>query len=173
MIKGIITKVLSRALGLAQQHYREQLRGKFNLPVSVTFNDISLEGNIVIGEYTYMNDYTRIDTGDYSRVVIGKHCAIGRYVHITSKTHDLMQPTTDESHSTIRQKESDVFIGDYVWIGDKVTILPGVTVGSYAVIAAHAVVTKNVNSFEIVGGIPAKHIRLNKSHYKFSSSFDR
>lgn len=151
------------------QHRRDQLRGKFNVPISVSFNDISLEGQITIDEFTYLNDYTRVDSGDHSKVKIGRYCAIGRYVHITSKTHDLIQPTTDELNSTIRLKESDVIIGNYVWIGDKVTILPGVQVGDYAVIAAHAVVTKNVKPFEVVGGIPARHIRFNESHYKFSS----
>lgn len=121
----------------------------------------------MIGEHTYINDYSRIDSGDSSKVVIGRHCAIGRYVHITSKSHDLTQPTTDELHSTIRQKEADVIIGNYVWIGDKVTILPGVRIGDYSVVAAHAVVTKSVNNFEIVGGIPAKVIRINSAHYNF------
>lgn len=169
MVKKAIMKLLLKANQLIQQNHNEQIREKFNLPLSVIFNFISLEGNIAIGENTYLNEYTRIDSGDHSKVVIGKHCAIGRYVHITSKTHDLFQPTTDELHATIRLKESDVIIGNYVWVGDKVTILPGVHIDDYAVIAAHAVVTKNVNKFEIVGGIPAKLIRLNKLHYKFLS----
>lgn len=169
MVKKAIIKLLSKAYQLIQQNHREDIREKFNLPFSVSFDFLSLEGNITIGENTYMNEHTRIDSGDNSKVVIGRHCAIGRYVHITSKTHDLFQPTTDEAHPTIHIKESDVIIGDYVWIGDKVTILPGVHIEDYAVIAAHAVVTQNVNKFEIVGGVPAKLIRLNKSHYKFLS----
>ncbi|MBA4054338.1 MAG: acyltransferase [Marivirga sp.] len=160
---------MSKAYQLIQYNHRENIREKFKLPLSVTFDSISLEGNITIGENTYMNEHTRIDSGDNSKVVIGRHCAIGRYVHITSKTHDLLQPTTDEVHATIQLKESDVIIGNYVWVGDKVTILPGVHIDDYAVIAAHAVVTRNVNKFEIVGGIPAKLIRLNKLHYKFLS----
>ncbi len=169
MIRKIIMKLLAKAYQLIQQNYREELREKYNLPISVAFNFISLEGNVKIGENTYLNEYTRIDSGDNSKVVIGKHCAIGRYVHITSKTHDLVQPTTDEQHSEIPSKESDVNIGNYVWIGDKVTILPGVQIEDYAVVAAHAVVTRNVNRFEIVGGIPAKLIRLNRQHHRFFS----
>lgn len=52
-----------------------------------------------------------------------------------------------------------VTIGDDVWIGGNVTILPGVTIGSNVVIAAGAVVTKDIPSNSLVGGIPAKKIR--------------
>jgi len=51
-----------------------------------------------------------------------------------------------------------VTIGNDVWIGLNAIIMSGVTVGDGAVIAAGAVVTKDVASYEIVGGVPAKHI---------------
>jgi maltose O-acetyltransferase len=46
----------------------------------------------------------------------------------------------------------------YAWISFRATILPGVTVGRGAVVAANSVVTKDVEEFTIVGGIPAKPI---------------
>ena len=54
-------------------------------------------------------------------------------------------------------------IGNDVWIGANVSILPGVYIGDGAVIAAGAVVTKDVEPYAIVGGVPAKVIR-----YRFS-----
>ena len=53
-----------------------------------------------------------------------------------------------------------VHIGKNAWIGAGATILPGVTVGENAVVAAAAVVTKDVPANAIVGGNPAKLIRM-------------
>ena len=55
-------------------------------------------------------------------------------------------------------KAEPVIIKDNVWIGAGAIILPGVTIESYSVVAAGAVVTKNVESYKIVGGVPAKEI---------------
>jgi len=51
-----------------------------------------------------------------------------------------------------------VEIGDYVFIGPRVTIMPNVKIGKGAVVAGGAVVTKDVEDFTIVGGVPAKLI---------------
>ena len=53
-----------------------------------------------------------------------------------------------------------VTIGDNVWIGGHAVINPGVTIGDNAVIAAGAVVTKDVPANAVVGGVPAKVLRL-------------
>lgn len=52
-----------------------------------------------------------------------------------------------------------VIIGNDVYLGDGVIVMPGVTIGHGAVVAANAVVTKDVEPYTIVGGIPAKPIR--------------
>jgi len=51
-----------------------------------------------------------------------------------------------------------VIIGNDVWIGDRVIIMGGVKISDGAVIATGAVVTKDVMPYEVVGGVPAKHI---------------
>ena len=53
-----------------------------------------------------------------------------------------------------------VEIGNDVWIGDDVTILGGVTIGDGAVVGTSALVTKDVPPYSIVGGVPAKVIRM-------------
>ena len=52
-----------------------------------------------------------------------------------------------------------VIIEDNVWIGEKVSIMPGVHIGFGAIIAANAVVTTDIPSYCVVGGIPAKIIK--------------
>jgi acetyltransferase-like isoleucine patch superfamily enzyme len=47
-----------------------------------------------------------------------------------------------------------------VWIGEKVTIMSGITISNGAVIAAGSVVTRDVKDYEVVGGNPARHIRM-------------
>lgn len=70
------------------------------------------------------------------------------------KHHD----NADFENSEIRDNRP-VEIGNDVWIGANVVILPGVKVGDGAVLAAGAVVTKNVEPYAIVGGVPAKVIK--------------
>lgn len=173
-VKLLLKKLCARIVDLADQYKHEQQRKAFSIPSSASFYKTTLLGNISIGEFTYINEYSTIDSGNKSSVKIGRHCAIGRYVHITSKTHDLTRPTTHESTMEILHKEADVKIGNYVWIGDHVIILPGVVVGDHAVIGANSVVNKNVQSFEIVGGVPAHRIGFNEknSHYAISSKID-
>jgi acetyltransferase-like isoleucine patch superfamily enzyme len=64
-----------------------------------------------------------------------------------------------------------VIIEDYAWISSRATVLPGVTIGKGAIVAAHAVVTKSVEPFTIVGGVPAKKIGMRRQDltYKLDS----
>jgi acetyltransferase-like isoleucine patch superfamily enzyme len=54
----------------------------------------------------------------------------------------------------------DPVIGNDVWIGSNITVMKGVTIGNGAVVAAGSVVTKDVAPYAIVGGVPAKLIRM-------------
>ena len=53
-----------------------------------------------------------------------------------------------------------VTIKKNAWLGMNVTVCPGVTIGEYAVVAAGAVITKDVPDFAVVGGVPAKVIKM-------------
>ena len=63
------------------------------------------------------------------------------------------------SYTSPIRSNKDIVIGSDVWIGANVVILPGVTVGDGAILAAGAVVTKNVEPYAIVGGVPATTIK--------------
>ena len=116
--------------------------------------------NIIIGQDTIIGENSVLDGRDELR--IGNHVAIASEVMIYNSQHDL----NDENFSAIKKP---VIIDDYVFIGPRAIILPGVKIGTGAVVAAGAVVTKDVEDYAIVGGVPAVKIgeRKNKNlHYK-------
>lgn len=115
---------------------------------------------IEIGEGTIIGDHVFLD--GRSLLKIGSHVDIASQVLIYNSEHDI----NSEGFDPIEQP---VEIGDYVFIGPRAVILPGVRIGKGAVVGAGAVVTKDVDQFQIVGGVPAKVIgdRKNKNpHYK-------
>lgn len=110
--------------------------------------------NITIGRDTIIGEGAVLDGRAPLR--IGDHVDFASEVMVYNSQHDL---EADDFHAT----SAPVHIGDYVFIGPRAIILPGVTIGKGAVVAAGAVVTKDVNPFEIVGGVPAKVIGERKN----------
>jgi len=104
---------------------------------------------IKIGEGTIVGDHAFFD--GRSPITIGKHTDIASQVMIYNSEHDLSDPT-------FKATEEPVSIGDYCFIGPRVIIMPGVSIGNGAVVAGGAVVTKDVPTLAIVGGVPAKVI---------------
>jgi len=122
-----------------------------------------------IGDYTY-------DDGDVSirYSEIGKFCSIANRVRINPGNHP--QDRVTQHHMTYRrrqfgldQSDDEEFfawrrahpcvIGHDVWIGHAAVVLPGVRVGTGAVIGAAAVVTKDVEPYQVVVGVPARPVR--------------
>jgi len=112
--------------------------------------------NISIGEDTIIGDHAFLD--GRNKLKIGNHVDIASSVMIYNSEHDII---SEDFHAI----DAPVKIEDYVFIGPRVIILPGVKIGKGAIVSAGAVVTKDVQPFKIVGGIPAKEIgeRKNKS----------
>lgn len=117
----------------------------------------------------------------YPNIKIGNNCSFGRLNHITSTNSIIIGDglltgqdvtITDNAHglTTLENLQLEptrravyskgpVIIGCNVWIGDKATILPNVIIGDGVIVAANAVVTKDVPSFCVVAGNPAKVIK--------------
>jgi virginiamycin A acetyltransferase len=118
----------------------------------------------VIGHHTRINGAAQV-VGS-GNAVIGPCCAAGRGLTILTDNHrtDLpnMQFRLSGQLGIPRNRlavPEDVQIGPGCWIGANVTVLAGVTVGAGAVLASGAVVTKDVEPFAIVGGVPAREIK--------------
>ena len=90
-------------------------------------------------------------------VVIGNNVMMGPecVIYVRNHRYDRKDIPMNQQGST---EEEPVVIEDDVWIGGRVSILPGVRIHQGSIIAAGAVVTKDVESYTIVGGNPAKEI---------------
>jgi len=105
--------------------------------------------NIEIGKDSIIGEGVVLDGRD--KLIIGDHVDIASEVMIYNSEHDVQS-------SDFQAKTAPVEISDYVFIGPRAIILPGVKIGKGAVVGAGAVVTKDVEEYSIVGGVPAKKI---------------
>lgn len=80
-------------------------------------------------------------------------CMAAPGLRIATINHDMNERHTTYTYGKVTIKKN-------AWLGMNVTICPGVTVGEYAVVAAGAVVTKDVPDYAVVGGVPAKVIKM-------------
>lgn len=83
-------------------------------------------------------------------------------VVIMAVTHDISNPDIPMISIVDALIETPVFIGNDVWLGTRCIVMPGVTIGDHAVVAANSVVTKDVPPYAVVGGVPAKLIKMRK-----------
>ncbi len=97
---------------------------------------------LTIGKKVIFGPNPTIITGDHRIDIIGKYIA---------------DVTNEEK---LPEHDAPVVIEDDVWCGANVTILKGVTIGRGSVVAAGAVVTKSFPPYSIIGGVPAKIIRM-------------
>lgn len=122
-----------------------------------------------LGDYSYVERHTEI-----IYAIIGKFCAVASDVRINALNHPMervsqhkitYRPNEYFLYAKVdkefrdERKAAIVEIGHDVWIGHGAIILPGIKIGHGAVIAAGAVVTKEVDAFAVVAGVPAKRIK--------------
>ncbi len=114
------------------------------------------EGELSIGAKSVFGEECTISA--YQRIAIGRECLIADRTMMIDFDHwmrDVERPIREQG---IRKRAID--IGSNVWIGYGACVLRGVTVGDNAVIGTNAVVTGDVPANAIVGGVPARLIRM-------------
>ena len=153
---------------------------------TVYLKSVITHQNIEVGDFTIYNDFVN-DPRDFEknnvlyhypinhdRLIIGKFCSIacGAKFIFNCANHTLKSLSTytfplffeewDLPKSDVVSawdNKGDIVIGNDVWIGYDAIIMAGVTIGDGAIIGTRAVVTKDVEPYSIVGGVPAKEIR--------------
>ncbi len=111
-----------------------------------------------VGEYVYFPADLVIGQNlvdDRARLAIGDRVSIGPRVTILLMEH----ANASKVRSAMGTRAEGITIGNDVWIGAGVIILSGVTVGECSIIGAGAVVTKDVEPYTVVAGVPAKKIK--------------
>jgi acetyltransferase-like isoleucine patch superfamily enzyme len=114
------------------------------------------EGEVIIGAKTVLGQECTISA--YKHVRIGEQCVIADRAMFIDFDHGMV-----EVERTIREQgiyKRDVDVGSNVWIGYGACILRGVRVGDNAVVGTNAVVTADVPANAVVGGVPAKVLRM-------------
>ena len=136
------------------------------------FTDVAercLLAECAVGDYSYIERHVEAIYTD-----IGKFCAIAADARINALSHPIdrisqhkityrpneyfLYAKVDKDFREAR-KAARVTIGHDVWIGHGAIIMPGLSIGHGALVAAGAVVTKSVEAYAIVAGVPAKRIK--------------
>ena len=121
-----------------------------------------------IGKYSYVGSSCRLH-----RAIVGRYCSFADNIIFGPFSHPMDRISTSPAigtsefdwfyqvqNHTVYEDNKSVEIGNDVWIGSGATIMGNVRVGDGAVVGTGAVVTKDVEPYTIVGGVPAKPIRL-------------
>jgi acetyltransferase-like isoleucine patch superfamily enzyme len=117
------------------------------------------EGAVEIGAKTVMGQECTISA--YQRVRIGEECVIADRAMFIDFDHGIVEVERPIRSQGIYKR--DVEVGNNVWIGYGACVLRGVSVGDNSVIGTNAVVTKDVPANAVVGGIPARIIRMREA----------
>ncbi|EAK9908144.1 acyltransferase [Campylobacter lari] len=125
--------------------------------LSYGYIDSRNQGSIIIEDNTYINNNFSI-TSYRSNIKIGKNCFIG--TNFSALNSDFHGITIKDRNNHEKILSADIIIGDDCFIGNNVTILKGVTLGKGCVVANSSVVTKSFKDNSLIGGNPAKLIRM-------------
>jgi acetyltransferase-like isoleucine patch superfamily enzyme len=137
--------------------WKLRLRGRLKLDgIAFIGPGCRLEGRVALGAKSVMGQECTISA--YQNVSIGRECVIADRVMLIDFDHGSVEVERPIRLQGIYKR--DVNVGHNVWIGYGACILRGVTVGDNAIIGTSTVVTKDVPANAVVGGVPARVLRM-------------
>ncbi|MGH2838573.1 MAG: acyltransferase [Thermoleophilaceae bacterium] len=168
--------LLLRRKFLSTYGRRLKLDGLAFIPRGVVI-EIGPRGRVELGRWSWLGHGTKIRCHEGvvsigAKTVLGQECTISAYQHVSIGRECVIADRVmliDFDHGTVEVErpirlqgiyKRDVRVGHNVWIGYGACILRGVTVGDNAVIGTNSVVTKDVPANAVVGGVPARVLRM-------------
>lgn len=156
----------------------KSVKGKFNIESHVTIlgfgnidigNDVSIMknsyiyandgGSLLIGNNFMMNTNSQLGAS-FGKIIIGNNCAIAANCVLRAANHtfdNINIPFQEQGHTY-----GKIILEDDVWISSNCVITADTKIGRSSVVGAGSVVTKDVEPYSVVGGVPAKLIRKRK-----------
>ena len=123
------------------------------------YGDQQFSPSIIIGNHCSIGEYNHITA--CNKITIGDGLLTGRYIYIGDNAHGGLSWEEAEISPVRRHLTSkgEIKIGRNVWIGDKVSIFGGVTIGANVIIGAGSIVTHDLPSNCMAAGAPAKIVK--------------
>lgn len=144
-----------------------KLHGSVHIGAHSKIHKVAITGPVNIGRYSSLYGPGILLFAKHHPISIGNFCSIAPGVIIQEYFHDAQRLSTYFIQQNVLKNPSDetvskgpITIGHDVWIGAHTVILSGVTIGNGVIVGAGSVVTKDIPDFAIVGGNPAKVIRM-------------
>ena len=177
MLRWGFVPLVARWLWLkARYRGRLQTDGLCFIRPGVKF-EIGQDATVRIGRWAWIGDDTKVRAHEGlieigAKSVLGQECTLSCFQHIAIGRECIIADRTmmiDFDHGVVDVERAireqgiykrDVIVGHNVWIGYGACLLRGVTVGNNAVVGTSAVVTKDIPADAVVGGSPAKLIRM-------------
>lgn len=124
------------------------------------YQGVKFSPQIIIGDNVIFNPDCHI--GCINRIEIGNNVLFASKVFMEDCYHGQIDRNNLEVPPSERKliSKGSIIIEDNVWIGEGVAILPNVRIGKNSIIGANAVVTKSFSPYSIIGGNPARLIKL-------------
>jgi len=130
----------------------------------------SAMAGLVTGQHTFIGSGSAISCTPEVPVKLGSWTSLASHVYIGTRDHPVETASTsfnlfmDKNGQTAdwyeaTKRRGPVTVGSDVWMGIRAAVLRGVSIGDGAVVGAGAVVTKDVEPYTIVAGVPARPIR--------------